>query len=125
MTDDQITASEAWRAFEEMRKAKGKRAPFTPLARKRILFELRRMDADGQDVEEVLWTSATNGWSGVFPIRRRGWQAPEQALTVESRAAQTTAEYLDSQRPADQAPEDRQRVREMLAGVRARVTGAS
>jgi hypothetical protein len=82
MTDDQILQSEAWAAFEEMRKAKGKRAPFTALARKRILFELRRMDADGQDVDEVLWTSVTNGWSGVFPIRRKGWQPVPQGLTV-------------------------------------------
>jgi hypothetical protein len=88
MTDDQILQSEAWAAFEEMRKAKGRRAPFTPLARKRILFELRRMDADGQDVDEVLWTSVTNGWSGVFPIRRKGWQPVPQGLTQPTNPAE-------------------------------------
>lgn len=65
-----IESTEAWAAFVEMRKAKGKRAPLTDRAAVRILFELRRMAADGQDPEEVLWASVTNGWSGVFPIRR-------------------------------------------------------
>ena len=95
---DEIEASEAWAAFVDMRKAKGKRAPFTDLARKRILFELRRMQADGQDIDEVLWTSVTNGWSGVFPIRRKGWQPAPAA--PDTRAAETQA-YLQSQRMDD------------------------
>ena len=77
-----IESTEAWLAFVEMRAAKGKRAPFTERAKTRILFELRRMVADGQDAEEVLWTSVTNGWSGVFPIRRVGWQPPSPQATV-------------------------------------------
>lgn len=77
-----IEDTEAWAAFIEMRAAKGRRAPFTERARTRILFELRRLAADGQDPEEVLWTSVTNGWSGVFPIRRVGWQPPTSAATV-------------------------------------------
>lgn len=68
--EDPIENLEAWQAFEEMRRAKGKRAPYTDLARKRIMFELRRFQADGQDIEEILWTSVTNGWSGVFLPRR-------------------------------------------------------
>jgi hypothetical protein len=85
-----IETTEAWAAFVDMRRAKGKRAPFTDLARKRILFELRRMQADGQDAEEVLWTSVTNGWSGVFPIRRKGWAPAEVAHTPDKRAEQFT-----------------------------------
>ena len=77
-----IESTEAWAAFIEMRAEKGKRAPFTERAKTRILFELRRMAADGQDPEEVLWTSVTNGWSGVFPIRRIGWQPPSPTATA-------------------------------------------
>lgn len=94
MTDDEILATEAWEAFEDMRKAKGKRAPFTELAKKRILFELRRLGADGQDIEEVLWTSVTNAWSGVFPIKRVGWHAPTVAVTVPSKAINQTQDYF-------------------------------
>ena len=79
-----IESTEAWAAFIEMRKAKGKRAPFTDLARKRILFELRRFEADKQDPEEILWTSVTNGWSGVFAIKRKGWSPPDKTTTVEA-----------------------------------------
>lgn len=61
-----IESTEAWIAFCDMRKAKGKRAPFTDLARKRILFELQKFQAAGQDVDAILWKSVTNGWSGVF-----------------------------------------------------------
>jgi len=91
-----IEDTEAWAAFVDMRKAKGKRAPFTDLARKRILFELRRMQADGQDADEILWTSVTNGWSGVFPIRRKGWQ-PQPATVTENPQVQATKAYLQSQ----------------------------
>lgn len=77
-----IEDTESWAAFIEMRAAKGRRAPFTERAKTRILFELRRLAADGQDPEEVLWTSVTNGWSGVFPIRRVGWQPSTSAATV-------------------------------------------
>lgn len=79
-----IENTEAWAAFIEMRKAKGKRAPFTDLARKRILFELRRFEADKQDPEEILWTSVTNGWSGVFAIQRKGWQPVDKSTTVDN-----------------------------------------
>jgi hypothetical protein len=77
-----IESTEAWQAFIEMRRAKGKRAPFTDLARKRILFELRRFEADKQDPEEILWQSVTNGWSGVFAIKRNGWQPHDKTTTV-------------------------------------------
>lgn len=60
---------EAWAAFCEMRKAKGKRAPFTDAAAKRILYMLDRMRKEGQNPAEVLWQSVVNGWSGVFPVK--------------------------------------------------------
>ena len=64
-----ITGLESWRAFEEMRRAKGKRAPFTERARERIIMDLKRLHAQGQDVDNCLWTSVKNGWSGVYPAR--------------------------------------------------------
>ena len=64
-----ITALESWKAFEEMRRAKGKRAPFTDRARGRIIMDLKRLHDDGQDVDKCLWTSVKNGWSAVYPER--------------------------------------------------------
>ena len=107
--------TEAWAAFVEMREAKGKRAPFTPRAKTRILFELRRMMADGQDAEEVLWTSVTNGWSGVFPIRRIGWQPLAPSMTVpctDRRADLFAAEMADRAASATKPPPGlRQRIK--------------
>lgn len=104
---DNIEDSEAWAAFVDMRKAKGKRAPFTDLARKRILFELRRFAADGQDPEEILWTSTTNGWSGIWPVKRIGWQ-PQQA-SCPTQGHDETAAYL-AREAAHAAVVERQRL---------------
>lgn len=58
--------STQWAAFVAMRKAKGKRAPFTDEARDGIVADLAKFRAAGHDVAEVLQTSVNNGWSGVF-----------------------------------------------------------
>jgi len=50
-----------------MRKAKGKRAPFTVAARDGIVAELGRLRDAGHDIAAVLQASVNNGWSGVFP----------------------------------------------------------
>lgn len=55
-----------WAAFVSMRKAKGKRAPFTDEARDGIVADLAKFRAAGHDIAEVLQTSVNNGWSGVF-----------------------------------------------------------
>lgn len=60
---------EAWSAFCDMRKAKGKRAPFTEAAARRIVYMLDRMRKEGQNPTDVLWQSVVNGWSGVFPVK--------------------------------------------------------
>lgn len=72
--------AEAWAAFVEMRKAKGKRAPFTDAARDRIVIKLQALKAQGHDTAEVLWLSVENGWSGVFPLK--GAQPPIQSQTT-------------------------------------------
>lgn len=68
---------EAWSAFCAMRKAKGKRAPFTEAAAVRIVYMLDRMRKDGQDASEVLWQSVVNGWSGVFPVKTQAQAVPQ------------------------------------------------
>jgi hypothetical protein len=68
VTDDNHSwlDAEAWQAFVDMRKAKGKRAPFTAAARSLVLAKLKRMDELGHDPNEALRESVINGWSGVF-----------------------------------------------------------
>jgi hypothetical protein len=77
--------AEAWEAFREMRKAKGKRAPFTPAAEKRILFELEKLNRQGQDVGECLWKSVKEGWSDVYPLKPAQGQRSEAPWIAEKR----------------------------------------
>lgn len=60
---------EAWEAYCEMRRAMGKRAPFTALAEKRTIHDLEKLEAQGFPNGEVLWQSVTAGYRGVFPIK--------------------------------------------------------
>jgi len=58
-----------WQAFVSMRKAKGKRAPFTDAARDGIVASLAKFSGDGHDPAVILQESVNNGWSGVFAPR--------------------------------------------------------
>jgi hypothetical protein len=79
--------SEAWGQFVGMRKAKGKRAPFTDAARDGIVRELRGLMDQGHDPGEVLRQSVINGWSGVFPLKPRPHaQGKQGALEARNRA---------------------------------------
>ena len=60
---------EAWAAFVEMRRAMGKRAPFTELAEKRTILELERLELQGYPNGDVLWQSVMSGYRGVFPLK--------------------------------------------------------
>lgn len=91
---------EAWDAFTEMRKAKGKRAPFTVAAAKRVLYELDRLRPN-HNPTEVLWQSVINGWSGVFPLKPREAAPPahepfhaEERQTVDPARKAEIAEML-------------------------------
>lgn len=83
---------EAWDAFVEMRRAKGSRAPLTPLSAKRLIFELDRLRAQGHDPTKVVWRSATRGWSGWWPdestkvelIGRKEYQETQRWLKEEA-----------------------------------------
>lgn len=68
-----------WEAFVAMRKAKGKRAPFTDAAKAGILRELDKLRKEGHDPAAVLEASVINGWSGVFPLK----SAPPRAQRPE------------------------------------------
>lgn len=64
-----IIESEAWAAYCEMRKAKGKRAPFTPLAQKILLRKVTALQAQGEDPIALLEAAAVAGWSSVYPTK--------------------------------------------------------
>jgi len=83
---------EAWTAFKDMRKAKGKRAPFTALAEKRVLFELDLLRAKGHPSGQVLWQSVVAGWSSVYPLKH-----VQQTSTVESMEVAQTRKLLQDQ----------------------------
>ena len=118
-----IQDTEAWLAYVEMRKEKGKRAPFTELAKKRVLFELRRFQADGQDIEEILWRSAVGGWAGVYAIERKGWQA--QSSTMPSKAVEMTQEWIRKHNtPIEREESTRLGISARLKAARAKIMGA-
>lgn len=65
--------AQPWEDFVAMRRAKGKRAPFTVAAAKGIVRELEKFREQGHDPAAVLQASVMNGWSGVFaPGGRNG-----------------------------------------------------
>jgi hypothetical protein len=85
---------DAWAAFVEMRKAKGKRAPFTLAAAKRIVYELDRLKSQGHPPAEVLWQSTMNGWSGVFPLRKLTPDSPGSPQSFRERDQQAAADRM-------------------------------
>lgn len=60
---------EPWNEFVAMRRAKGKRAPFTVAAAKGILSELEKLRSQGQDIVGVLHQSVRAGWSDVYAVK--------------------------------------------------------
>lgn len=102
---------EVWSAYCEMRKAKGKRAPFTVAAAKRVLYILDRMRSEGQSPNDVLWQSVVNGWSGVFPVK----QPAEPQGVVEGRRWLEERQRADAQ--AVPPPEHVRRLAEKLRRV--------
>ncbi len=75
-----------WEAFVAMRRAKGKRAPFTVAAAKGILAELERLRSVGHDPGAVLQASVNSGWSGVFPLKADAAGTPGAGSWWSSRA---------------------------------------
>lgn len=65
---------EAWEGFCEMRKAKGKRTPFTDRAAKMILKTLQELKDAGHDANAALDQSTVNGWSDVYEPKDKAIQ---------------------------------------------------
>lgn len=63
-----------WSDFVQMRRAKGKRAPFTVAAAKGILADLSKLRDEGHSPAEVLQQSVNAGWSAVYPVKAGGPQ---------------------------------------------------
>lgn len=59
--------AETWREFVKHRERL--RAPMTDDAKRRMVLELARLSAKGDDPGEVLGQSIVRGWKGVFPLK--------------------------------------------------------
>lgn len=97
--------TESWEAFVEMRKAKGKRAPFTDKARDILVKQLAAMHERGISVGDALDQSTVNGWSGVFEPRgpthsRRETASANQAFTPSSKQGAALANMQRMKRGA-------------------------
>jgi hypothetical protein len=71
---------ETWNDFLAMRKKIGKAA--TDKAQKLLLGDLKKLKAEGHDINRVLEKSIINSWQGVFPLKPEtssGVSAREQA----------------------------------------------
>lgn len=60
---------EAFQGFVDMRRAKGKRAPFTERAKTLVLNKLAEFHKQGLDVNACLDQATEAGWSSVYPIK--------------------------------------------------------
>lgn len=81
---------DAWDAFVQMRKSKGKRNAWSELARDRAVMKLMDMAKRGVDIREVLLTCAEFGWVGVewgeAHVARQGVAAsPREGQAAASR----------------------------------------
>jgi len=68
---------ETWDAYLEMRK--GKRTTPTEHAKVLLVKKLEEFRDAGDDPNEVLNRSIMNGWSGIFPLDKKGRQVTQQA----------------------------------------------
>ncbi len=115
---------EVWEAFVEMRRAKGKRAPFTDRAAKMLIGELDRLRGQGHNPDEVLKQSVINGWSGVFPLKhletfgRPAFQQPAN----HPDPVMATQSYLKARE--EYVPTRSEEVRAKLMAARQAVKGA-
>jgi hypothetical protein len=106
--------AEAWQAFKDMRKAKGKRAPFTEAAERRVLFELDRLRAQGYPSGQVLWQSVVAGWSSVYPLKH-----VQASSTVESMEVAQTKKLLADQAAHMKTENNPNKVSEAIARMAA------
>lgn len=115
----EIESTEAWKAYIELRKKKQARAPFTEVAKERILSKLRAFEAQGQSIEAMLYQSVENGWTGVFHVKRA--TQPSDYRTVPSNAAAETQRYLEEQKPQPVSDARKAEVSRLLRETRERL----
>ncbi len=60
-------SKDTWNDFSEMRKSK--KEPLTEMSAKRIIAKLEKIKLSGQNPNEILDESISNGWKGVFPLK--------------------------------------------------------
>lgn len=116
----EIESSKAWKAYIELRKKKAARAPFTEVAKERVLAKLRAFEAQGQSIEAMLYQSVDNGWTGVFAVKQQA--GIEAAIrTVPSDAAARTLQYLAEHKPEAASDERKAQIAQQLRETRARL----
>ena len=101
-----------WLGFVEMRKAMGKRVPFTDYAQKLILKELMQMHQDGFDANSALRQSIMRGWRGVFRAEMRTVQKQDVDPVLQKIAE-------DSKKSAPCPPEIKAKLDALRRGVSA------
>lgn len=117
-----IESTDAWLAYRELRYAKKSRAPFTDKAKERILIKLKALEAQGQSVEQMLWQSVENGWTGIFPCKTVSSKPTiVGSLTVASVEFEKTQRYLAEQKAEVVSAERNAEIAQRLKEARARV----
>lgn len=102
----------------ELRRKKQARFPFTDIARERILMRLKAFEAQGQNIEAMLYQSVENGWTGVFPVK--GPIAGSK--TVPSLDAEKSQVWItEHTTPVDISDERRAEIARTLADTKARL----
>lgn len=113
----EITETNAWKAYVELRKKKQARAPFTDIARERILMKLKVFEAQGQSIEAMLYQSVENGWTGVFPVKG----PVVGSNTVPSLDAEKSQAWIvEHTRPVDISAERRAEIAQQLRDTKAK-----
>jgi len=102
---------EAWIAFKDMRKAKGKRCPFTPAAEKRLLWNLDMLRAKGNDPTAMLWQSTVAGWSDIYPVKHQ----QGQLATVQNFDTAKSNQWLQEHAKHMSTPTDEEKAKQAIA----------
>lgn len=78
---------DVWEDFEQHRREL--KAPLSYVSTKRSFQFLAKMQALGQDMNEIVLRSITNGWKGLFPLPE-GWNAPVDRFGYKLTRAQAS-----------------------------------
>lgn len=82
-------SSDVWNEWVQHRKELKK--ALTPTTIKKQLVQLEKWDKLGMDTSEIIYTSITNGWAGLFPLRKGAHQTNANG----HKTSETTAEAYE------------------------------